>query len=364
MTQVIRVVPVLDFGGVERIVTTWANVLRNTRYRPRVCTFWKPGQAAEQLVGMNVPVDVLGVDPSVRNPYATIALARYLHRTPAAIVHASISEANLHTVIATRVVGNQAVVVEETGLPNRSAIGRAVFGHAYRRADAVVAVSRAVHDYLVEYERVPEGRIDVIYNCVDQIFGANTNQRSIRLKDQRFRILAVGRLHPVKNFDGLLGVIKEVVQMDRRVELSIAGDGAQRPVLERLVRDYGLQDHVRLLGYRADVAELMASADLFVLPSHSEGLSLALIEAVASGLPVLASNRGGNPEVLREIGGPIDLLLDPWDTEQWRSGILTFARMSEEERQEITLHLRRFVLDRFGQDRYRTDITDLYSHLL
>jgi glycosyltransferase involved in cell wall biosynthesis len=83
------------------------------------------------------------------------------------------------------------------------------------------------------------------------------------------------------------------------VDLLLAGDGPLRPALERLVDELGISDRVRFLGVRSDVADLLAAADLFALSSLSEAASLTVLEAMASGTPVVVTDVGGNPEMIR-----------------------------------------------------------------
>jgi glycosyltransferase involved in cell wall biosynthesis len=111
----------------------------------------------------------------------------------------------------------------------------------------------------------------------------------------------VGRLQAPKD---PLTLIRALAELGRPGEAVIAGDGPDRPAVEREVRRLGLESAVRLAGERDDVAELLAEADLFVLSTRSEGLPLSILEAMAAGLPVVASDVGGVPELVvdRETG--------------------------------------------------------------
>jgi glycosyltransferase involved in cell wall biosynthesis len=116
-----------------------------------------------------------------------------------------------------------------------------------------------------------------------------------------YRLVTVGRLQAPKD---PLTLIRALAELGRPGEAVIAGDGPDRPAVEREVRRLGLESAVRLAGERDDVAELLAEADLFVLSTRSEGLPLSILEAMAAGLPVVASDVGGVPELVvdRETG--------------------------------------------------------------
>lgn len=109
----------------------------------------------------------------------------------------------------------------------------------------------------------------------------------------------MARLHPVKDQLTLLRAVRLVVDEIPGFELDVIGDGPLRETLEREVADLGIGGHVRFLGMRSDVAPLLRDAGLFVLSSLSEGVSLTLLESMASALPAVATDVGGNREVVR-----------------------------------------------------------------
>jgi L-malate glycosyltransferase len=112
----------------------------------------------------------------------------------------------------------------------------------------------------------------------------------------------VANLRPVKNIDGLLRAAQRVCEKYPQVRFSVAGDGEQRAELERLHAELGLGDRFTFVGSRADIAGFLAGCDLFVLPSHSEGMSNAILEAMAAGRAIVATAVGGTPTLLRGAG--------------------------------------------------------------
>jgi sugar transferase (PEP-CTERM/EpsH1 system associated) len=172
-----------------------------------------------------------------------------------------------------------------------------------------VALSGQIERYLQGRIGVPAKRITTICNGVDAVkfrpraTGSDDMATEIA---QRFPgaliVGTVGRLQSVKNQVLLVRAFARAVAVDgdthRRMRLVIVGDGATRPSIENEIAAAGLGEHVWLPGERADVAQLMRSFDLFCLPSLSEGISNTILEAMASGLPVVASNVGGNAELV------------------------------------------------------------------
>lgn len=114
------------------------------------------------------------------------------------------------------------------------------------------------------------------------------------------RVVAAGRLHPKKGFDVLIRAIGKLRAWDLEVVCEIAGEGGERGALEALIRELDLDPCVKLVGWRQDVAGFLATGDLFAFPSHQEGFPLTLLEAMAVGLPVVASEIEGPAEMIKD----------------------------------------------------------------
>jgi sugar transferase (PEP-CTERM/EpsH1 system associated) len=185
-------------------------------------------------------------------------------------------------------------------------------------------VSRDLAGYLVERVGVSPDRVSQIYNGVDtELFKPRCGQRELpfhleRSEREPVLIGTVGRLQPVKDQALLLKAFAEAMRCApdamRSAYLVIVGDGPMRTVIEEEVRRLNLGNRAFLLGSRDDVASILRSLDLFVLPSLAEGISNTILEAMASGLPVLATRVGGNPELI--VDGEVGALFEAGD---WRA---------------------------------------------
>jgi glycosyltransferase involved in cell wall biosynthesis len=355
--------PVLDYGGGEQCTESLVKYIDHQQFELRVCTFWEPGQIAAKIQRMGVPVDVLDVDPAIRNPWATYTLTRYLNRHEPHILHAAVAEANFHAALAGRLSGTPILIGEEVGTPERSGPARAIFGLMHRLLDRTVGVSRATCDYLAEREFAPRDSVELVYNPVDASFfdSPAPDDRAESPADRPFRIITVGRLIPEKNFDGLLEAFA-LLAIDRNdIELQVVGDGPMADALHEKSSRLGLSAKVEWLGYRNDVRELLADADLFVLPSISEAYGIAMVEAMAAGLPVVGSAVGGIPEVL----GPLadDWAVPPREPRAWADTIERIVEMSPSRRSALGSRLRERARRQFSPDQYISRITDLYRRL-
>jgi L-malate glycosyltransferase len=226
------------------------------------------------------------------------------------VVHAHVYSAALPALLLGRLAGAVVAVTEHyTGFARGLVTGtdRWVARTAFSRADVVAPVS----EDLAEHLRVlaPEARIRVLPNVVDtEVFGATPRTPH----DGPARLLTVGALAEKKGHAYLLDALV-IVRRRREAELDVVGDGELRSVLEARAAELGLGSAVRFRGElpKQDVAWLMAQADLFVLPSLHETFGCVLIEAMASGLPAVATRVGGVPEVLPPVAGELVAARDP-----------------------------------------------------
>ena len=169
----------------------------------------------------------------------------------------------------------------------------------------LVAVSQATRDFLVRDLKIPQSKVTTIYNGVDaerykQVSADEKTRQALGIPAGARVIGTVGSLYPVKGQTYLLQAMARVVHRFPQTVCLIAGRGELSEALRREANALNLNGNLKLLGYRTDVPELLSAMELFVLPSLSEGLPLSLLEAQACGLPVVASDVGGNSEVVEE----------------------------------------------------------------
>lgn len=175
-----------------------------------------------------------------------------------------------------------------------------------RRADSVMTVSHEAAGLLREELAIPGDKLTTIHNGVDtSLFVPAENHAEVTEIRRRLDlpigadlVICVANLHPIKAVDSLVRCWRQVQMADPLARLLIVGDGPLRGELEGLVRTLRCGDFIRFLGTREDVSQLLRASDLFVLPSRYEGCSNATLEAMASGLPVLACDVGGMREIV------------------------------------------------------------------
>ncbi len=360
---ILRVLPELDFGGVEARVTLQARLHDRDKYRLRVCVFHKAGKAADAVRAFGVPVDVLGVSPSPRNPGAAIALSKYLNRVRPDVVHASVAEANLHALLAARLERRPVVIAEETGMPSHGRTARVVYRFAYRSASAVVGVTNAVCDYVRDVDKAPRDRVRLVYNCADPQYFPEPRLPVARRRADGIRIVLVARLVPVKNHLFFLEAVAPLLRSHPAVEVLIAGEGPLKDAMAEKIRTLQIGSQVKMLGFRANVRDLLETAHVFALPSLNEGCSISLIEAMASGVHAIGSRVPGIQEVL----GP-DLhrswTAPPTSREAWMDLLQRAIELPETERRKLAEQAQERAYAQFSPSSYVARVESLYDELL
>lgn len=235
------------------------------------------------------------------------------------------------------------------------------------RRDRVVAVGRAVQRALIDNEGIPSRFIQVIYNGVrlssyaPGIADGMVVRQELGLSPRDFVLMQVARLDPLKDHVTAIHVLERVLHQRHDAKLVLVGEGPELNTLQELVRRRSLEPYVRFLGLRKDVGRLLAAADTCLLTSISEGIPLTLIEAMAAGLPVVATNVGGVPEVVED--GRTGFLVPHGDQSGLADRLLRLAD-SPALRQEMGRLGRERALLTFSEEQMHAAYQDLYEEML
>ncbi len=226
---------------------------------------------------------------------------------------------------------------------------------ANRYPHIFLANSLAVADAISKTEGLDRSRLHVIYN------GISTNPDVARQADDRPTIVMVANLRPVKEIDTLINTLPAVVARFPRLRARIIGEGPERGRLEALVEQLSLKSTIEFVGGTSDVAGSIAGAQVGVLTSRSEGFSNAILEYMRQGLPVVATNVGGNPEAVED--GRNGYLFDPRDSTALAGHLLRLLGDPRLARQ-LGDSGREILLSKFSVAAMVQQHQDLYSRLL
>lgn len=328
-----------DVGGLENGVVNLINRMPEQAYRHRVLALTEVTSFRQRLRRADVDCIALGKQPG-HGAWEYPRLVRLLRQWRPAVVHTR-NLGPLEMQVAAALAGVPARVHGEHGreLDDLNGDNRryqwvrrvySPFVHRY------VALSRDLERYLVERVGLSPRRITQIYNGVDDTLFSPSTAGPIPLPGAPPRgadecwIGTVGRMQGVKNQTLLAQAFVHAVALDpairSKLRLVMVGDGPLLAACRTILDDAGLGDRSWLPGERSDVADVMRGLDCFVLPSRAEGISNTILEAMASGLPVIATDVGGNPELVEDR--TTGRIVPAGEVEPLAQAMLAFARDS------------------------------------
>lgn len=303
--RVLHVVDTLGVGGTELGL---ANVVESTRGQiaHAVCCVRAGGATASRLEAQGIPVTVLRKPPG--NDWGLpLRIARLCREVQPHVVHTR-NWGSVDGIIGGRLARVPVVIHGEHGRDAADPDGTNRRRNRARRVlslftDRMVAVSDQLRRWLIDDVGIRESKVGVLKNGVDaEKFQRSSDRETLRrshgYSPDDIIVGTVGRLDPVKNQAALLEMVYALSPAHPTLRVAIVGDGPEREALAREIVHRNLRSTAALLGHRDDISAMLSMLDVFVLPSLGEGMCNTILEAMAVGLPVVATRVGGNPELV------------------------------------------------------------------
>ncbi|OGW47821.1 MAG: hypothetical protein A2Y66_02200 [Nitrospirae bacterium RBG_13_41_22] len=321
--RVLQLIEHLKVGGAERLVFDLVQTLDKDKVLSIICLYRKIGTfgADLKLAGYQVvflhkdilsdrlPMFLLFLRP-ILFPFESLIfifrLAHLMCTYKIQLVHSHMFSANMWGRISALLVPHVSIITTEHTTSRQDKTFKHLIINRILSpfSDKIVAVSQAVADHIVKEQKTPAEKVIVIPNGIRINFDVESADKRLgsseeNLPASRPRIAIIGRLVPVKRHDLLLKALNLCAERLPNFSCSIIGDGPEKPSLEKLVQKLHLTGKVFFLGERTDVRELLYNVDLVVNTSDREGLSMSLLEAMAAGKPVVATDIEGNREIIQ-----------------------------------------------------------------
>lgn len=288
-------------GGAETVMASVASGLDTSRYRSVVCLF-RDGWLRERCEGLGLETHVVRMNGMLDLEWLR-RFTRLLRERGVGLIHAHEFGANTYGTLAGRLARVPVVATVHGRSYYTDRRRRRLAYRVVSRAAAMVAVSEDLKRFVVERAGVSARRVRVVYNGIGPAEPVSKDATARLRADLGLhrgeRVVAVvGSLYGVKGHRFLLEATPGVLAACPSTVFLIAGRGESEAALRTQAKSLGIDARVRFLGFRQDVPALLALCDVFVLPSLSEGLSIAILEAMAAARPVVATKVGGNPELV------------------------------------------------------------------
>jgi glycosyltransferase involved in cell wall biosynthesis len=348
--NVMQIISNLETGGAQEVVRTLSEYLAASGHAPVVCTF-KDGPLRQEIERLGIPVEVL---PGRRHSILSFPgflsdmvrirreLARLVEKHNIHIIQTHLLRSLDYLVLTLRfnprrllvfwTIHNSNFALRADKLPNfKWLLGPKLLGYrllyllSSRWVNGFIAISEDVETAILQTIGPVRDKVAVICNGVDvrryrRAADRVGIRRQLGVPEDACLMAVVGTLKEQKGHRFLIEAAQEPLSQFPNLHLLFIGDGILRETLQARVRECRLDGRIHFLGNRSDVPDLLAASDLFVLPSLWEGLPMALIEAMASGLPIIATAVSGSQQVM--VPGQTGLLVSPGDASELREAIL------------------------------------------
>jgi L-malate glycosyltransferase len=351
-------------GGGERILLKLAALLPQYGYRASVLTFWAHPESAA-LQSPPCPIFVLPLQRTydLTALRAGLDLRRFLKEQRVQIVQTFFESSDIWAGFVTKAASDAKLIWSRRDMGILRGRKHSV---AYRLMsglpDRVFAVSEQVRQHCIEVDGIDPSRVHTIYNGLDLADWGNIAQPARRPGE--FVVTTVGNIRRVKGHDIFIKAAAVVVSQLPDASFSIAGEVLEPDYfaeLQTMIRELDLSHRFHFVGGITNLREYLSTADIFVLPSRSEGFSNAIVEAMAASLPVVATDVGGNAEAVRD--GVSGIIIPSEDIAGLAAAIIRLVSDPLQAR-KMGAEGRRLAAERFTTNAMMSQITRVYASLL
>lgn len=352
-----------DIGGIETLILDICRVLDKGKYNVSICSFHKNNYLESEFKLMGVPLYILEKKPGI-DISLIFRLRRLSKEINADIIHTHNAAQWFYGALACLGIKKPVVIhTQHSELKKDKKTLLASLRFLSKKTHSVVGVAEALSDYLANSGRINKKKIRVVYNGIDTEkfnikIDADRKKESLGIRKDYLTIGIIARLVPNKDHKNIIDAFKIVCETFGNVQLVIVGDGGLRDGLIKYAKDIEIGKQIYFLGNRRDIPELFKIFDIFVLSSLIEGLPVTILEAMAAGLSVVATDVGGNREVV--IDNYNGFLVPPKDSRRLAEAICVILR-DESRRKKLGENARRMVRAKFDFNRMVKEYSDLYE---
>ena len=303
--KILHVIQTLETGGLENGVVNICNKIDKKKFIIDILCLRGKGELVNRIVNNAASVyyreNLKGsMIKYIYNAYSLCKLKKY------DIIHSHGWGTLIPSFIAGRLTGAKVINGEHGTIYDDTLRRRLLQRLIFSMVDLNLTVSEDLKRELMNRFRIGGDNIKPIINGVDlkKFHPSSKSRKKIReelsLKKENFLIGSVGRLVGVKDYPSIIKAFNDIIKYYNDARLILVGEGDERKKIENLIETYNLKNEIKLLGRRDNINEILNAMDLFILSSKSEGLSNTILEAMACGKTVIATNVGGNPEIISD----------------------------------------------------------------
>ena len=343
--KIIWVIDALHPGGAEQLMPTLLTNFDKEKFEMRVCVLMvKSGNPiSREITDQGIPVDLVQVS-SLKNPINLFKLIAYFNKHQPDLIHTQLQFSDILGSIAAKIKRKPSVstlhtlddIVDEHG----SSFWRKKLNWLVLQkfCDQIITVSDKTKEHHIRAGKLSEDKIKTVYNGIQlsrfQGHSQSTlaeKKRALHINPDHNIITTIAVLREAKGIQYMINALPEILDQYPNTTYLIVGEGKYGGHLQDMIASRQLENHIVMAGHRTDIPDILAISDLFVLPSLGDALPTVLIEALAAGAPIIATDVGGIPEIIRhEKNG---LLVPPADAKKLADACIQLIQNKEKSKQ-------------------------------
>lgn len=365
--RVLFVITGLGWGGAESQVIDLARGFQARGWNVMVATLLRHAPRRDVLRHAGIEVRTLGMKRGIPNPWALFRLVRIVREFRPTVVHAHMVHANLLARLARLMVDMPVLITSAHNVYEGARWRYIAYRVTDRLTDLTTNVSHAAVQSSIARGACSPDRIRFMPNGIDldrfkPDESLRTTTRNVLNVTERFVWVAIGRLEEQKDYPNMLRAFAQVVTHSSNPVLLIVGTGPLENELKSYAGTLGLTNAVRFLGIRTDIPALLSAADAFVMSSAWEGLPIVLLEAAASALPIVATNVGGNSQIVAD--GESGVIVEPRNSVALGKAMLRIMSLTDQERRHMGALGARMVRKTYEMSNVIMGWEALYTNIL
>ena len=320
-------------GGAEMMRFMLLRRIDRNKYKIKICCIGRKGVLGRQIEELGYEVEELNQNPDSLSILITYRLWRLFRKEKPDMVHSSLFKANFHSRLAALLCGVPYIIIEEHG-EHREYKTLKFLPYLFLDfifaglTTFIICCSENLRKDIIKKEKLPRKKVISIENCLDKdLYKVNISREEIQKRyniSDEIVFIVVASLKSGKGHDCLLKAFKEVKDTGHRFICFFAGGGALSKALQQRCREFGLSKEIIFLGKINNVADYLNASDVFILPSDSEGNSVALMEAMLMGLACIATAVGTNPDLIKT--GFNGTIISPKDRQGLKKAIIFYIQ--------------------------------------
>lgn len=357
MIKIAYIIPTLSLGGAEKQQINIINGLDPKRFQIKLYVLKNKTQLLPLIQNSNLDVEICHID-SFFEIKAFVKFLKDIKKFNPDIIHSQMYNANILARFIKIILPKSKLINHYHGMSLwMTKLKLYLDKITSSMVDRFIVVSQKSFDVRLEREGYPKEKMLLLHNSVDL---KPTTKNEVQVKKNVFTIGMASRLIPLKNIEGAIYMMSELIKKGFDLHLIVAGDGPEKESLLSYASELGLSAKVNLLGFVADMESFYKQIDIYCISSTTEDLPLSIVEAMMSGKPILASNVGGIPGIVKDV--PCTMLIDDFRDPLEIDKIEAFLNALEMDK--CQKHLVDYAMNNFDNQAYCSKLEKIYDNLL